>query len=126
SHFADKLKQVGLSRGYEGEFKATLQAAITGRILPLTRQMRSSKGLLLDNELTTPTAAVLFSMPTILEMNDLNEDDKALLSMFLLVLLREHCEQRHREMGGRGDLRHLTVIEEAHNVLAKVASTGGQ
>ena len=126
SHFADKLKQVGLSRGYEGEFKATLQAAITGRILPLTRQMRSSKGLLLDNELTTPSAAVLFSAPTILEMNDLNEEDKALLSMFLLVLLREHCEQRHREAGGRSGLRHLTVIEEAHNVLAKVASTGGQ
>lgn len=126
--FARKLQQIGLSRGYEGEFKATLQAAISGRIMPLTRAMHGSKGNMLDVARSLPSADALFARPAILELNDLNQQDKALISTFLLTLLREYCEQRaSAERRQRPHLlRHVTVVEEAHNVLQEVASTGGQ
>jgi hypothetical protein len=124
--FARKLQRIGLSRGYEGEFKATLQAAITGRIMPLTRAMHGSKGNMLDVARNRPSAQELFARPTVLELKDLNQQDKALISMFLLTLLREYRELRAAEEGEHGHLRHVTVIEEAHNVLQDVASTGGQ
>ncbi len=77
----------------------------------------------LHAHLRAGTADELFSHPTILEMNDLNENDKALVVLFVLTMLREH-----RELHGADDrLVHVTVVEEAHNVLANVAKgTEGQ
>jgi hypothetical protein len=128
SDLAAKAEVVGISRGYKGENEATLLAAIRGRIRPLTRVMHSSKGRMLDTPVTHPSPSVLFSKPAILEMNDLNEQDKALISMFLLTLLREYREQEHRSSTSStsGKLRHITVVEEAHNVLENVKSVGAQ
>lgn len=118
SDFGAKLLSVAESRGYEGEFKSTLQAAIRGRILPLTKAFRGSKGALLDVPSTNPTPSVLFSSPIILELNDLNDQDKALVSMFLLTLLREFREREFRKDSKTVQgLKHVTVIEEAHHVL---------
>ncbi len=125
SDFAAKLAAVGESRGYEGENKATLMAAIRGRIRPLTRAMHNSKGRMLDTATTWPPPAQLFGQPTILELNDLNEQDKALVAMFLLTLLREYREQDKSRPSGETKLRHITVVEEAHNVLENVHSVGG-
>jgi hypothetical protein len=66
-------------------------------------------------------AEEIFSRPVILEMNDLNEQDKSLVVMFLLTLLREY---RELHPGPAGKLVHVTVVEEAHNVLENVASHG--
>jgi Helicase HerA, central domain len=122
--FAEKLEAIGESRGYVGENRATLLAAIRGRIFPLTRAMHGSKGMMLDTPLTWPSPALLFVTPTVLELNDLNLQDKALVSMFLLTMLREYREQEHMSAGG--GLRHITVIEEAHNVLENVSPVGVQ
>jgi hypothetical protein len=124
SDFADKLTAIGNSRGYQGEFKATLEAAIKGRIRPLTRVMGGSKGEMLDTPRSWPPVETLFDGPVVLEMNDLNGNDKALLCMFLLTLIREHREQQHGNDKLTG-LRHVTVIEEAHNVLQNVSSSAG-
>jgi hypothetical protein len=128
THFAAKLEWVGLSRGYKGENEATLMAAIRGRIRPLTRIMHNSKGRMLDALETWPPPSRLFSVPVILELNDLNDQDKALTAMFILTLLREYREQQHKSGGTlvAGALRHVTVVEEAHNVLENVKSSGGQ
>ncbi|MBK8223956.1 MAG: ATP-binding protein [Candidatus Obscuribacter sp.] len=123
SEFAKKLEEVAESRKYQGENRATVLAAVSGRIRPLTRIMSNSKGMMLDTESTRPSAAMLFSTPSILEMNDLNIQDKALVSMFLLTLLREHRELEHKNKSKPG-LQHVTVIEEAHNVLENVRSYG--
>jgi hypothetical protein len=40
--------------------------------------------------ISQPNAEELFSHPVILEMNDLNEQDKSLLVMFFLTMLREY------------------------------------
>ncbi len=102
-------------RGYSGELRDNLRAATSGRIGSL---LRGSKGRMFGCQKSFP-AEVLFQKPVIFELNDLNEDDKALTMMFLLMWLREY-----RELHIAPQLQHLTVVEEAHNVVSNVASVG--
>jgi len=102
-------------RGYSGEMRDNLRAASAGRIGSL---LRGSRGRMFGCQRSFP-AEVIFNRPVILELNDLNEDDKALTMMFLLMWLREF-----REMHVAPQLQHLTVVEEAHNVVSNVASVG--
>ncbi len=118
SEFVDMAEQVLEDRGYEGEVQSNLKAALIGRFRPL---LLGGKGRMFDTEKSHPAPAALFSHPTILELNDLNVDDKALVVMFLLTLLREY---RERNRGPAGQLLHVTMVEEAHNVLENVASKG--
>ncbi|WP_016951821.1 ATP-binding protein [Anabaena sp. PCC 7108] len=112
------VEQVLKERGYQGEVKSNLEAAIKGRIKPL---LMGSKGLMFSSSRSHPSAEILFSHPVILELNDLNEQDKSLVMMFFLTLLREY-----RELHTSKELAHITLVEEAHNVLENVASTGNQ
>ena len=120
SDFVDEITEVLRDRSYEGELLSNLTAALVGRLKPL---LLGSKGRMFDCQRSSPTAEELFAAPTVLEMNDLNVDDKALVVMFVLSILREHREadrRRHPELVGQ--LRHVTMVEEAHNVLAEVGS----
>ena len=118
--FVEVVETVLEERGYDGEVYSNLKAALVGRFKPL---LIGGKGRMFDCERSFPDASTLFEMPTILELNDLNLEDKALVVMFVLTLLREY-----RELAGSssGRLRHVTMVEEAHNVLEDVGSTGGQ
>lgn len=100
-------------RGYSGETRDNIRAAASGRIGSL---LRGSKGRMFGSQRSFP-ADLVFTRPVILELNDLNEDDKALTMMFLLTWLREY-----RELHARKQLQHVTVVEEAHNVLSNVQS----
>ncbi len=121
------VRDVVARRAYSGEVERDLKAAIEGRIKPLTRELRGSKGRMFDTQRCRPSPADLFgpdARPTILEMNDLGLSDKALVSMFVLTLLREY---RERNPSIRKDApAHVTVVEEAHNVLENVASAIGE
>ncbi|GAB4501135.1 MAG: hypothetical protein Fur0035_06760 [Anaerolineales bacterium] len=103
-------------RGYSGEMRDNLRAATSGRIGSL---LRGSRGRMFDCQKSYP-AELLFNRPVIFELNDLNEDDKALTMMFLLMGLREYREL-HPDASR---LQHLTVVEEAHNVVSNVVSVG--
>lgn len=124
--FFDRMSALVNERGYEGEVRSNVSAAVLGRIKPLTV---GTKGRLLQadqpTELGRPRARSLlteiFGRSTIIELNDLNLEDKALVTMFLLMFLREHRESQPSKSGG---LTHATVVEEAHNVLENVESTG--
>lgn len=102
-------------RGYAGETYFNIRAAAAGRIGSL---LRGSRGRMFGSQCSYP-AEELFKRPVILEMNDLNENDKALVVMFLLTWLREY-----RELHPKKGLQHVTVVEEAHNVLSNVQSVG--
>lgn len=106
------VEKIVQSRGYQGEVKSNVEAAIKGRIKPL---LMGSKGKMFSSRLSNPNAADLFQYPVILELNDLNEQDKSLVMMFFLTLLREY-----RELHPSKELTHITLVEEAHNVLANV------
>ncbi|HEX8776134.1 MAG TPA: hypothetical protein VF735_21370 [Pyrinomonadaceae bacterium] len=116
--FARTVEELIGKRGYQGEMRNNLTAAIAGRIKPL---ILGSKGKMFDTQHSNPIADELFNIPTILELNDLNQDDKALVVMFLLTMLREY---REIMPAADGKLKHITVVEEAHNVLENVQSTG--
>jgi hypothetical protein len=103
------------SRGYSGEMRDNIRAAVSGRIGGL---LRGSKGRIFGGQRSFP-ADILFHRPVILELNDLNEDDKAMTMMFLLMWLREY-----RELHTDKNLQHVTVVEEAHNVVSNVQSVG--
>jgi len=103
-------------RGYSGEMRDNLSAATSGRIGGL---LRGSRGRMFDCQKSYP-AEVILNRPVIFELNDFNEDDKALTMMFLLMWLREYREL-HPDPAR---LQHLTVVEEAHNVVSNVASVG--
>ncbi|MEB3189906.1 MAG: DUF87 domain-containing protein [Snowella sp.] len=106
------VENIVQGRGYQGEVKSNVEAAIKGRIKPL---LMGSKGKMFSSRLSSPNAADLFQYPVILELNDLNEQDKSLVMMFFLTLLREY-----RELHPSKELSHITLVEEAHNVLANV------
>jgi hypothetical protein len=124
--FYERMASIIEERGYEGEVRSNVKAAVIGRIKPLTM---GSKGLLfrggtkhrLCEARSKSLLSDLFSRSAIVELNDLNIDDKALVVMFLLTFLREY---RESNACTDGDLVHVTVVEEAHNVLENVMSVG--
>ena len=110
-----KVMQVAESRGYAGETYHNIRAAAAGRIGSL---LGGSRGRMFACQRSVPMD-VLMNQPVVLELNDLNQQDKALTMMFLLMLLREY-----RELHRAKSLQHVTVIEEAHNVMENVRSVG--
>jgi hypothetical protein len=124
--FFSRMERIVEERGYEGDVRSNVTAAVLGRIKPLTI---GSKGLMFRDvrrhepgqlRLSSLVTAI-FSRSVVVELNDLNLEDKALMVMFLLTFLREYREQ-HASHDGR--LLHITVVEEAHNVLENVKSVG--
>lgn len=110
-----KVIQVAESRGYAGETHQNIRAAAAGRIGSL---LRGSRGRMFDCQKSL-SPELLMKRPVVLELNDLNQDDKALTMMFLLTWLREY-----RELNKDKELQHVTVVEEAHNVMENVQSVG--
>lgn len=123
----DAVAKVIVERGYVGEVRATLEAALTGRLKPFTRMLPGGKGKMFDCARTAPTLERLLARPVILELDGLNRDEKALVVMLLLVAMREAREAdlaRQPADSAVRRLRHVVVIEEAHNVLERTASNG--
>ncbi len=102
---------------YAGELKQNLQAAASKRIGSL---LVGSKGRMFNTQRSVPID-LLMRRPVVLELDSLNDDEKALAMMFVLTALREYCKLRR----GKG-LQHLTLIEEAHRVMSNVAPVGNQ
>ncbi len=117
--FVDAIGEVIKERGYRGEVLANVEAALIGRFRPL---LMGSKGLMFDVQACDPSPEILFNEPVVLEMNDLNLDDKAMTVMFVLTLLREY---REINKAGRRGLQHITMVEEAHNILEEVGGGSG-
>lgn len=110
-----KVIEVAESRGYAGETYHNVRAAAAGRIGGL---LRGSRGRMFACQRSVPID-LLMTRPVVLELNDLNQQDKALTMMFLLMLMREY-----RELHRTKSLQHVTVVEEAHNVMENVQSVG--
>jgi DNA helicase HerA-like ATPase len=106
------FSEVFKEQGYTGE-AANLDAALKVRLKSL---LRGSRGRMLDTVTSTDFEALL-ARPVVVEMNDVVDNaDKALLSAFLLDRIRSGAQRRG---SSHGQLRHVTVIEEAHRLLGK-------
>jgi len=97
-------------RGYSQKTLQDIRAAAAGRIGSL---LRGSKGRMLNTQHSIPIE-YLMKRPTILELEALNVEEKALVMLFLLTAIREYCKVTRSE----SRLQHVTLIEEAHRIMA--------
>jgi hypothetical protein len=107
-----EIIRVAEERGYSDRTMQDIRGAAAGRIGSL---LRGSKGRAL-NILRSVPMDELMATPTILELQSLTDEEKALVMMFLLTMIYEHCRV-HR---GSATLQHVTVVEEAHRVMTAV------
>jgi DNA helicase HerA-like ATPase len=98
--------------GYVGEARNVASAMATR----LNSLLRGSKGRVLDT-VESVDFRPLLTKPVVVEMDHISDpDEKAVMALFILDRLRADA----RLMGSSGGrLRHVTVIEEAHRLLAK-------
>lgn len=105
-------------RGYSDKTAQDIRAAASGRIGSL---LRGSKGRMLNTRLSFPIEQ-LMKMPTVLELESLNDDEKALVMLFLMTSLQEYCRV-HRT---KSELQHITLIEEAHRIMSATSHVGNR
>lgn len=108
------IESVLEDKTYEGEIKSNIQAMIQVRFGLLTRR---AMGKIFECRNSVPSVKELLEYPTIIEMDNLSQEHACLLTLFLLSAVREYVkiDPCRRKRG----LRHVTVIEEAHNIVGK-------
>ena len=112
----DKVDVVLNRKKYGQEIHMNMGAALRSRIKSL---MVGNKGLALNTRRSTPLQD-LFDGPTVIELQNLGDDEeKAFVMALLFVLLYEYAEVRQNEVAPsrRGKLQHITLVEEAHRLL---------
>jgi hypothetical protein len=117
-----KARAILTARGYDKKVQDDIGAALETRFAYLTRGKRGS--ILNVNNSTNYTK--LFNRPTILNLSKIaSTKDKALIMSILMLSLYEYrtsCytnDEEYRKKAQQNKLLHLTVIEEAHNLLLK-------
>jgi len=112
------------SKGYEKSIVENLSAALKTRLQSL---QRGWKGQLFNppDGRSTPWGE-LFDRPAVVNLSCLGDDaDKAFAMAVLILFLYEYRQAQHdlapQPDADGADLRHLTVIEEAHRILRRVA-----
>ena len=118
----ETARKVLKARGYEKETSQSITAAVETR---LTYLSRGTRGSVLNVNRSTEWSK-LFDSVTVINLSHIaNQKDRALIMSLLLVALQEYrisqyaCDEKYRDEAQRNQLMHLTVVEEAHNVLAK-------
>ena len=110
----EATRRIMEEKQYEGDIRSNLQAAIEVRLGLLTRR---AMGRIFQCHQSIPDVTDLLEHPTIIELDYLSADHACLLTLFLLAALRERIrvDSRRRTDG----LHHVTVIEEAHNIVGR-------
>lgn len=118
-------KRVLTNRGYEKRVTDSFVAALETRFKYLTRGKR---GKILNEPIST-SYDELFSRNCVINLSKIpSAKDKALIMSMVLLALREYRESAYtydadyRRHAQNNELMHLTVIEEAHNVLTRPAA----
>ncbi len=111
----DALPEVIKKGNFVGELKGTLEGAVGARVRMLTQGLYGQ----IFNEEYDVDDGVLFDGNTIINLEGLGSPEILSFAMgILLVRLYEH----RMASGNYPSVRHLTVIEEAHNVFKKNSS----
>lgn len=103
---------------HAGEVRSNIEGASKLRIEAL---LEGSCGRILSARQSLPIETWL-ERPTILELRHIGDDeDKALMIAFILMAVNEYLD-KGRERLAKGQLQHVTLIEEAHRLLANTAA----
>ena len=100
-------------KGYAGEVRSNLSAAIDVRLSSLTRL---SMGKIFQCRESQPALKEILGHPTIIEIQNLNPYQSCLLTFFLLSAIWEEIRIGRRYSK---HLQHVTIIEEAHNIVGR-------
>lgn len=118
-------KRVLANRGYEKRVTDSFVAALETRFKYLTRGKR---GKILNEPIST-SYDELFGRNCVINLSKIpSAKDKALVMSMILLSLKEYRESaythdaEYRRHAQNNELMHLTVIEEAHNVLMRPAA----
>lgn len=120
--FADvarNVREILDSSEYDAENKGAYKGSLLTRLNSLTNGLNGM--MLSSNEVD---ASVLFDANTVIDLSRIGSAETKSLLMGLLVLkLQEH--RMAEKKGMNLPLRHLTVLEEAHNLLKRSSSSQG-
>lgn len=118
----EKARRVLAARGYDKKVQDDIGAALETRFNYLTRGKRGN----ILNVNNSTSFDKLFSRPTVINLSRIaNTKDKSLIMSILMLSLYEYrmsaytYDRQYREKAQENKLLHLTVIEEAHNLLLK-------
>ncbi len=113
----DTVREVVKQQGYEEKVTANLTAALMTRLQSLRR---SWKGELFDQPRSTPWQD-LFDKPVVINLSLLGDDSDRAFAMSVLLQFLYEYRQAQSDIGEfpsqDNELKHLTVIEEAHRIL---------
>lgn len=107
-----EIIRVAEHRGYSDRTWQDIRAAASGRIGSL---LKGSKGRMLNTQNSIPFE-ILMNTPVVLELDSLNNEEKGLMMLFLITMIREYCKTTRKD----DNLQHVTLIEEAHRVMGAV------
>ena len=120
-------KKVMQRKNYEEKVRSNLSTCLETRFQYLTR---GTRGKLLNVMHSTPYTE-LFDRPTVINISGISAArDKALIMSVLMLSLYEYRKSRYtydeayRKEAQQNKLMHLTLVEEAHNILMKPEGTG--
>lgn len=103
---------------HAGEVRSNIIGASKLRVEAL---MEGSCGRILSARRSIPIASWL-ERPTIMELRHVGDDeDKALMIAFILMMVNEYLEKNRSRVAGRNHLRHVLLIEEAHRLLSNTS-----
>lgn len=114
----ETINAVFETKEYSSDVKGDIKTALEVRIGGL---LRRSVGSMLNTRESFPDIGSLLEKPVILEMDSLNEEQANLMTMFVLATLRQYARVT-RKSGS--PLKHVVVIEEAHNIVGTDAPAG--
>lgn len=125
SDLHEQVELVMERKGYAGEVRMNMGAALRSRLNGL---MLGAKGASLNVRRSTPDSK-LFNEPVVLELSQLRDDDeKAFVMAVVFMRLYQYCEVRQTLLPAhrREQLQHVTLIEEAHRLLAGANQGDGE
>lgn len=114
SEFVTKVDEVVTRAGYDSEVTQNVATALRVRLNSLSV---GAKGRILDTRDSLPMEELL-ARPAILELAGIGDPETA---AFLMGLLWMRLYE-HRLAQGPHPLRHLTLVEEAHRLLARATA----
>ena len=116
--FRVQTEKVSQRLGYEPKVVMDIEASLKTRIASLSL---GGKGPMFNTLASIPMDDLL-RRPTVIELKNIqNNEEKAFVAALLMMDIAEYIERK----GASKQLRHLTLIEEAHRLLPNISSQKG-
>lgn len=117
-----ELKNVAMFSEYSADTKADYIGSLETRLNSLTNGINGE--ILVDTFDIDDT--ILFDSRTIIDLSSLDTDSRSLIMGLLTLKLYEYRKCQSKLGRPNRDLHHVTVIEEAHNILPRTSKIQSQ